>query len=32
MNKDSKGIKILVWSLIGIMIFTTFLALVYAVI
>lgn len=31
MDRNSKGIKILVWTLIGIMIFTTFLALFYAV-
>ncbi len=31
MNRDSKALKIVVWLLIGIMIFTTFLALIYNV-
>lgn len=31
MDRNSKAIKILVWIIIGIMIFTTFLALFYAV-
>lgn len=31
MSRDSKAIKIVVWLLIGITIFTTFLALIYSV-
>lgn len=31
MSRDNKAIKVVVWLLIGITIFTTFLALIYSI-